>query len=503
MAEKKGLGKKKSIAVAVGMTVATIAGAAYVFTSGNNSSPNRAIEQNIANTAQDVKLHSGVVNSSLTDGDITQKSMLPEDNAMVQQHREQERRRFEQASQTLGSYISGEDQLAGFKELEEQAKQEKLNKNAAPDGLELLKQRRDELERERKQREEEAARLERERLAARSNNGQNNSLLDQLENQRRMMAEMQAQLDRVNKQLAAQQGLNKLDIRNEDQMMGVMTSIINETVKVPSVKAYNLINESEVNSAASNSGSGRALVRPDGSNTAQASYEFDRNFDINDSFTQLEEESLAAGQTSMPASMGCRDADDCIKIYPGDTKLGLLFTQINSDDVGFAVARIVSGPLSGAQLFGQIETNIRAKTVRLMFNQMSFREVVYPIEAMAVDPVTKRPGLADDVNNHYFSRYASLIASGVLSKYADTLQDEETKTNSLTGEETTSSSAITDEKERWMYAIGKSLDPASQEMAKNFNRPPTITVESVETGTIEQGQIGVMFISSLEIPVER
>jgi len=500
MAEKKGLGKKKSIAVAVGMTVATVAGAVYIFTAGNNNSPNRSIEQNIANTAQNVQLRSGVANSTLTEGDITQETMLPEDNAMVQQHREQERRRFEQASNSLGSYISGEDQLAGFKELEEQAAEEDRQKQAAPDGLDLLKQRREELERERKQREEEAARLERERQAARSNNGQNNSLLDQLENQRRMMAEMQAQLNKVNQQLAAQQGLNKLDISNEAEMTDIMASIINETLKVPTVKAYDLIAEGDVNAAASDAG-GRNLIRPDGSKTSQASYEFDKNFDINDSFTKLEEESLSGDKTAMPASMSCANADDCIKIYPGDTKLGLLFTQINSDDVGFAVARIVSGPLAGAQLFGKIETNIRAKTVRLMFSEMSFREIVYPINAMAVDPATKRPGLADDVNNHYFSRYASLIASGVMTQYADTLQDEETSTNSLTGEKTTTSSAITDEKERWLYAIGKSLDPAAQEMAKNFNRPPTITVESVETGTIEQGQIGVMFISSLEVPV--
>lgn len=499
MSEKKTLGKKKSIAVSVGLAIATVAGASYVFFAGTSSSDRTALERNIENTDQRSNIGSSVVRSNVS-GNIMDETMLPDDHFMVSEHREQEKRRFEQASGSLNSFISGEDQLTGFRELEELEEQAKKESEAPKrDPLEENRRIAEQARAELAQREEETKRLERERLAARSNTGQNATLVEQLEQQRRMMGEMQAQMDQLNRQLEAQKSLNSLDIENQEHINAVMGAIIAESTRTPKVRAYNF--ESSLNNQNTNS-SGNDLIRPDGSRTNQPRFAFDTNFDINDNTQFSLDQNVSASSLNASSSAVCTaDSRDCIKMHPGDTVFGLLFTQINSDDIGYSVARIVSGPLSGAQLFGQIEVNLRAKNVRMLFNKLTFKGVTYNITAIAVDPVTKRPGLADHVNNHYLERYGSLLAAGLMSSYAETLRSTETRINPTTGQETRVEGEITDEKDRWMYAIGKSLEPANREIASNFNRPPTVTVESVETGSIKQGQIGIMFVNELEIPV--
>lgn len=98
----------------------------------------------------------------------------------------------------------------------------------------------------------------------------------------------------------------------------------------------------------------------------------------------------------------------------GDILFAIIETSINSDEPGPVMARIVTGPLKGAKILGSFQR--QDKKLMLSFNTLSVPDVPESIgiDAIAIDPETARTALATNVDNHYLTKYGSLIAASFL-----------------------------------------------------------------------------------------
>jgi intracellular multiplication protein IcmE len=178
-------------------------------------------------------------------------------------------------------------------------------------------------------------------------------------------------------------------------------------------------------------------------------------------------------------------------IKAGSIIFAVLDTAINSDYPGPVMATVVAGKYKGAKLLGSLTT--QNDRVMLQFNMMTMPTwtSTAPIIAVAINPDTARTALASDVNYHYISRYAGIFASSFLEGYATAVTDQGTTIiNPVTGGVTGFQTAEYSPQARTMVAlgaVGKKLSAAAQ---KNFDRPPTVKVDSgVGLGILFQGDV--------------
>lgn len=175
-------------------------------------------------------------------------------------------------------------------------------------------------------------------------------------------------------------------------------------------------------------------------------------------------------------------------VRAGTVVPGVMITAINSDNPGPVLAQIVTGPLKGARLIGQMRSSDTA--VVIQFNQLSIpgAKQTFQINAFAVDQQTARTAMATDVDNHYFLRYGLGLAAAFVEGYGDAVQNagSTTTTNAFGG--TTTIMGDMTHKQIAESAMGKVGSKLGKELDKETNRAPTVTVDS---GT----PLGLLFMS--------
>lgn len=174
----------------------------------------------------------------------------------------------------------------------------------------------------------------------------------------------------------------------------------------------------------------------------------------------------------------------------GDMYYSIVGTAINSDVPSPVIATIVSGKHRGTKLFGLFSRFEKRLIVK-------FDRAVLPdgteinIEAYAIDPETTEASVASRVNSHIFPRWGGLIASSFLEGLGEAKKysGAETLDNSFgeaTGQVVYNEYSVSDQ--AWI-AAGKVGEKASTIFAQNFNRPPTVYLE---TGSA----IGILILKS-------
>lgn len=175
-------------------------------------------------------------------------------------------------------------------------------------------------------------------------------------------------------------------------------------------------------------------------------------------------------------------------VRAGSIVPAVMMTAINSDEPGPVLAQVVTGPLKGARLIGQMVSS--DQRVVIQFQQLSIpgASQSFNISAFAVDPDTSRTGLATDVNNHYFLRYGLGLAAAFISGYGEAVQNSgSTTTTNAFGGTTTVLGDMT-HKQIAESAFGKVGQKLGSELEKETNRAPTVTVAS---GT----SVGILFMA--------
>jgi len=166
----------------------------------------------------------------------------------------------------------------------------------------------------------------------------------------------------------------------------------------------------------------------------------------------------------------------------------VMMTAINSDEPGPVLAEVVTGPLKGARLIGELKA--ANQTVTVQFTQLSMPGAVktYQISSYAVDANTARTGLATDVNNHYFLRYGLQLAAAFISGYGQAVQNMgSTTTTSALGGSTTTYGSLS-HKQIGESALGSVGETLGQNLKQDSNKAPTVTVDS---GT----SVGILFMA--------
>ena len=184
------------------------------------------------------------------------------------------------------------------------------------------------------------------------------------------------------------------------------------------------------------------------------------------------EKTVALSQTPLATSLGMK---------PGDLLYAVVDTGVNSDVPSAVMATIASGKYRNTRLLGGFQRHDE----RIV---LAFTRAILPtgesvqLEAYAVDPTTTEASVASRVDTHFFSRWGGLIASAFLEGLGSAKRysgSQSTIYGTSNGETTDqmvwNTYSVADQ--AWI-AAGKVGEKAGKVFERNFERPPTVYLES-------------------------
>lgn len=184
------------------------------------------------------------------------------------------------------------------------------------------------------------------------------------------------------------------------------------------------------------------------------------------------------------------NTSEIVEFKPGDLLYAIVDTGVNSDVPSAVLVTVTSGTYRNARLMGSFQRYDE----RLV---LTFNRVVLPsgetaqVEAYAVDPSTTEASVASSVNTHFFSRWGGLIASafleglGTAKRYSGAQSTIYGSGGDITDQMVWNTYNVEDQ--AWI-AAGKVGEKAGKIFEKEFDRPPTVRLES---GT----PIGVLIVN--------
>lgn len=186
-----------------------------------------------------------------------------------------------------------------------------------------------------------------------------------------------------------------------------------------------------------------------------------------------------------------------VMIKTGSIMYAVLDTAINTDEPGPIMATIVSGPLQGTRLIGQVTTSgLDANKALLSFSTMnmpSFERSI-AVNAVAIDPNTSRTAFASYTDRHLLYRYGTVFASSFMSGFGQAVaQSGATLTQNLTTGNSLLANPSLSTIDKMFVALGQVGQQLSAQFSKGINRPPTIYVKS-GIG------MGILFLTDVNSP---
>ena len=165
----------------------------------------------------------------------------------------------------------------------------------------------------------------------------------------------------------------------------------------------------------------------------------------------------------------------------GDLLYAVVETGVNSDVPSVVMASVTTGKLKNARLLGKFQ-RFEERLV------LSFSRAILPdgsalqLEAYAVDPTTSEASVASSVDTHFFSRWGGLIAATFLEGLGTAKRFSGATSTVYSGglgqvDNQMVWNTYKPEDQAWI-AAGKVGEKASEIFTRNFDRPPTVTLES-------------------------
>lgn len=187
---------------------------------------------------------------------------------------------------------------------------------------------------------------------------------------------------------------------------------------------------------------------------------------------------------------GFQDNSSSEYITAGTIYYAILEIGVNTDEISPVRATIIQeGPVKGGILLGTPER--RGSKAVIAFNSMSLDGKDYSVTGVALDLETMRTGIADSVDHHTFERYSKLMGAAFISGYAESLSNTSTKTYS-DGSTEKIVDAIPETEDQIAYAIGQAGEKLVPIFEDEFNKEPTVEVDS-------NREIAIMFMSGFEV----
>jgi len=167
-------------------------------------------------------------------------------------------------------------------------------------------------------------------------------------------------------------------------------------------------------------------------------------------------------------------------VKPGDLLYAIIDVGVNSDVPSAVLATVTSGTYRNARLTGSFQRHDE----RLV---LAFNRIILPsgetiqVESYAVDPTTSEASVASSVDTHFFSRWGGLVASafleglGTAKRYSGAQSTIYGYGNDVTDQMVWNTYSVSDQ--AWI-AAGKVGEKAGKIFERNFDRPPTVRLES-------------------------
>lgn len=186
---------------------------------------------------------------------------------------------------------------------------------------------------------------------------------------------------------------------------------------------------------------------------------------------------------------------ESVNIQIGDILYAVVETGVNSDVPSAIMATVVSGKYKNTKLLGRFQ-RFEERLV------LTFTRAVLPsgksvqFEAYAIDPSTTEASVASSVDTHFFTRWGGLVASAFLEGLATAKRFSGAQSTVYGGSFVEQSSdqmlwnTYDTEEQAWI-AAGKVGEKSSKIFEKQFDRPPTVYLDS---GT----PIGVLILNVKE-----
>jgi len=198
-----------------------------------------------------------------------------------------------------------------------------------------------------------------------------------------------------------------------------------------------------------------------------------------------------AGQAANTSGQNAQQTPPKPIIQAGTIAYGQILTEANSDVPGPVLAEVASGPLTGGRAIGSFQ--VAQRNLVLQFNRIVKDGVEYPTQAYALDPGTTLPGVATDVDNHYFQRVFLPAAARFIQGFAEAATQTDSTVVVTNGTVVSNSNNDLDTKQELLKGVNEGAQKASQIFDENADRPVTIKVAA---GT----RIGLLFVNSVMDP---
>lgn len=172
----------------------------------------------------------------------------------------------------------------------------------------------------------------------------------------------------------------------------------------------------------------------------------------------------------------------------GNIVYAQLTNELNSDVEGPVLAQIMSGPLSGAKAIGQFST--KGEYLVLEFNRVIKDDVVYTVNAIAMDENTTLAAHQSDVDYHYFSRIILPAAAKFVEGYSSAIAERGTEVTVTGGGGAVQETPDASPKEALYEGLEEAGSVASEVLDQDSNRPITVKVHKGTT-------MGILFMDSV------
>ena len=212
------------------------------------------------------------------------------------------------------------------------------------------------------------------------------------------------------------------------------------------------------------------------------------------------------------AISSAKKAADNLANPPQIIKAGTVYfattqNKVSSTQPGTPVmAKIITGPYKGSKILGGFSTEGKKLLIKFNTMVMDSREKSFSIgRTYAIDTKDGQMAVETDVNNHYLFRYGSLFASAFLEGLGQAYTPSATycypvfpSTSNPSGGMSCSGGGSdnpnqVNTKVALMRGVGQFGTKLAQNIGKNFNTPPTVTVAQ---GTL----IGILFMNDVTVP---
>lgn len=164
-----------------------------------------------------------------------------------------------------------------------------------------------------------------------------------------------------------------------------------------------------------------------------------------------------------------------------------LISPIDTARTAFVSARIYSGTLAGATVYGTAAV-VNDEGVRVTFNRMSFKGKSYPVEAIALDTQASNDALNASVDKHEFRRYVLPILGAGAAAYAGAIANPGQEVVTTSGETVVATPAAT-AKQAVYAGIGAGITKGVEQAQSNVRTTAYMAPQS---------QIGILFLAPVE-----